>query len=67
GQQEKILTATWDGERHDLTDKNLLKVFFTHPLLTFKIIVGIHWEALWLWLKGAKYISPAPDPERDVT
>jgi DUF1365 family protein len=30
-------------------------------LLPIRIVGGIHWEALKLWLKGAKYISkPAP-------
>jgi len=67
GKNEKILTATWDGKREELTDKTLLKTLLTHPLLTFKIIAGIHWEALKLVIKGAKYISPAPMPKKDVT
>ena len=64
---EKILTATWDGQRHELTDKNLLKTLLTHPLLTLKIIAGIHWEALHIWRKGAKYISPPPLPKSDIS
>ena len=27
--------------------------FLTHPLMTFKIIIAIHFEALRLWKKGA--------------
>lgn len=64
---EKILTATWDGKRRELTDKALLSTLFTHPLLTMKIIVGIHWEALKLMLKGAKYIHRPLPPEKDVS
>ena len=31
--------------------KALLKAFLRHPLLTFKVVAGIHVEALWLFLK----------------
>ena len=63
----KILTATWEGERTELSDKNLLKTLLTHPLLTLKIIGGIHWEALKLWIKGAKYISKPEPPSKTVS
>lgn len=63
----KILTATWEGQRKDLNDKHLLKTLVTHPLLTLKIIVGIHWEALKLWIKGAKYISKPEPPTNAVS
>ncbi|MAQ70670.1 MAG: DUF1365 domain-containing protein [Alphaproteobacteria bacterium] len=63
----KILTATWDGKKTPLTDKAILKTFITHPLLTLKIIAGIHWEALRLWLKGAKYIPKPHQKEQDIT
>jgi DUF1365 family protein len=33
--------------------KQLLINFFTHPMMTFKIMVSIHYEALHLWKKGA--------------
>ncbi len=47
--------------RLPLTDRNLATLFLTHPLLTLKVIGGIHWQALRLWLKGAKYHHrPAP-------
>lgn len=38
-----------------------------HPFLTFKIIAGIHGEALKLWLKGARYVGrPAAPPEVSI-
>lgn len=64
---EKILTATWGGKQCPLSDSALLKTLVTHPLLTLKIIIGIHWEALLLFKKGAKYISPPPMPPKDIT
>ena len=59
--EEDLLTATMVGGRRALTDRNLARVFFTHPLLTLKIIGGIHWQALRLLLKGARY-RPVPEP-----
>ena len=42
----KLLTASQDGRRVELTTRSLLKQFFTSPLLTLKVVGGIHWEAL---------------------
>jgi uncharacterized protein len=49
------------GHRLPLTDANLLRMFFAFPLMTFKIMGGIHWEALKLWAKGLK-LKPRPAP-----
>ena len=51
--EEKILVACQTGKKQVLSTKELLKNFFTHPLMTFKIIVAIHIEAFRLWKKGA--------------
>ncbi|WP_051651348.1 DUF1365 domain-containing protein [Brevundimonas bacteroides] len=50
-----ILTASFAGRRRPLTDAELLRAFVTHPLLTWKVTFGIHWEALKMMLKGAQY------------
>jgi uncharacterized protein len=49
-----VLVAGMSGERRELTDAALLRLFLTIPALTLKVIVGIHWEALRLWLKGVR-------------
>ena len=36
-QEGKILFASQDGERSDLTSKNLINSYLKHPLMTFKI------------------------------
>ena len=50
---EKVLVACQIGKKWDLSTKELLISFFSHPLMTFKIITAIHFEALRLWNKGA--------------
>lgn len=56
-----VLTAALSGERRPLTDRELLRVFLLIPFLTLKVIVGIHWEALRIWLKGVR-IRPRKGP-----
>ena len=53
----KLLFASQDGERVELNNKNLLISYLKHPLMTFKIISAIHFEALRLWLKRIKFIK----------
>lgn len=57
----RLLTATQRGHRVELTARSLLRQFFTTPLLTLKVIGGIHLEALKLLRKGARY-RPVPEP-----
>jgi uncharacterized protein len=55
-----LLSATFNGRRRALTTAALLRSFFALPLVTLKIVAAIHWEALRLWLKGARLV-PRPD------
>jgi DUF1365 family protein len=49
-----LLAATFNGSRRALSTRQLLRAFFAFPLVTLKIMAAIHWEALRLWLKGAR-------------
>ena len=62
-----MLTATQSLRRQPLTDRALLRVFFTHPLLSLKVIGGIHYEALLIWLKGVGLHDRPPPPAHSVT
>ena len=53
----KLLFASQDGIRSDLSSKNLIFSYLKHPLMTFKIISAIHFEALRLWSKGIKLVK----------
>lgn len=50
--QQRLLHATFTGDRLEWNDRNLLKVFFRYPLMTLKVVYAIHWQALRLWFKG---------------
>jgi uncharacterized protein len=56
-----ILTACHTGNRVELTDHALLRLFLTLPYQTLKVTGGIAWEALKLWSKGIA-IRPRPPP-----
>ena len=63
----KILTATWDGSFQELTARSLRSAILRHPLMTLKVILGIHWEAFHLWRKGATYFRRPKKLTPDVT
>jgi uncharacterized protein len=58
-----LLSATFAGERMNITGWNIVRLVGRIPMLTLKIVGGIHWEALKLWLKGMKYIPKPVAPE----
>ena len=51
-----LLAATFSGQRRPLSTPALARAFLALPLFTVKIIAAIHWQALRLWLKGARLI-----------
>ena len=52
-----LLIACQIGKRHELNSKNLFFQFLKHPLMSFKVILAIHFEAFRLWTKGIKHVK----------
>jgi DUF1365 family protein len=50
-----LLHTSLDLVRRPLTDRNLLRMLIRHPFVTHKTIGMIHWHALRLWLRGARF------------
>lgn len=65
--EDKILFASQDGIRTDFNSKELIKSYLKHPLMTFKIIIAIHYEAFKLWLKGIKFIKKKIKIKNNIT
>lgn len=62
-----LLDASFVARRVALSDAKLLSLLARHPLMMLKVIGGIHWEALKLWLKGVKLVHRPQPPARLVT
>jgi uncharacterized protein len=64
---EPVLNASLAGLRRELTDGELLLIFLKIPLITAKVTLAIHWEALRLWLKGMRLRDRPAPPARQAT
>jgi hypothetical protein len=71
-----LLEAAFVGTASPLSNRTLYRLFFAYPLMTFKVIAGIHWEALRLLFKrvpvfkhpatqrvGASFAHPVQEPQ----
>ncbi len=58
------LIATLTGPRRPLTNRAILRACLRRPFGSRRVLGLIHWQALKLWWKGAKFASrPTPPPE----
>jgi len=63
-----LLQASFTGKARPLDDSTLLGLFVRYPLMTLKVIAGIHWEALRLFAKGVPIVRhPRETPPVGVT
>lgn len=62
-----ILVAHLTGKHMELNTKNLLLNLIRYPLMTVKVIVAIHAEAVALWWKGAPFFKRPSPPRTEVT
>ena len=66
GEKGPLLSAAFSGQKSSLSTSGLIAQFLTIPLMTIKIIAGIHVEALRLWLKGLRMVK-RPNPPVPVS
>jgi len=52
-----LLIACQVGQKLELNSKSLFAQFLKHPLMSFKVILAIHFEAFKLWAKGIKHVK----------
>ena len=65
--ENKLLVALQEGIKVILNNKNLIKVFFSHPMMSFKIILAIHFEAFKLWIKRVKFVKKKFKIKNNIT
>jgi len=61
---ETVLAARLSLDRRPLTDRALASALLRYPFMTVQVIGAIHFEALRLWRRGARFWERPPyDPE----
>ncbi|MEO8477124.1 MAG: DUF1365 domain-containing protein [Actinomycetota bacterium] len=63
----QVLVATLTGTRRRLTGRSLMWMLVRYPLVTLRVTLGIHVQAVRLWLKGAPYRRRGTPPAHHVT
>lgn len=62
-----VLRARHLARRVEISDGAAARAFLAFPFLALRVVAGIHWEALKIWLKGVRpRARPAP-PSAPVT
>ena len=55
-----LLAASFKGDKRPFAGRTLMGSLLRFPFLTLKIVAGIHFEALRLWLKGLQIFTHQP-------
>jgi len=64
---QRMLFAGFTARRQDLTDRSLWRLFRGLPLMTLKVVMGIHWEAVKIALKGIGLKPKPPTPKSGIS
>ncbi|WVN41745.1 DUF1365 domain-containing protein [beta proteobacterium MWH-UniP1] len=54
-----LLLTSMSGDSQALCTRSAILAWLRYPVFSIGVITRIHWQALLLWLKGAKFISKA--------
>lgn len=62
-----LLQTSVSGRAAPLNDARVLQAFFSFPLMTFGVMLKIHWQALRLWLKHIPFFRKPTPPLHGTT
>jgi DUF1365 family protein len=63
----KQLTTALTGDYKQLSKRRARALFWRYPMVTFKTIIMIHWQAVKLVMKGIKYIPKPKQIKNRIT
>jgi DUF1365 family protein len=66
-QGQRTLLAHIGGRVQPLTSRALLSALLRFPFMTLGVMVRIHWQAVHLWRKGARFHHKPPPPLENIT
>jgi len=64
---KQLLVASQAGRALDFNDRALLRILFTMPWATAKVLLLIHWQALKIWVRGGKFHRKPEPPVQEVS
>lgn len=60
---QRFFLSTLKGDRKPLTNGNMLRYFFSIPLIPLRVMGLIHWQAFKLWIKKINYHPKSANQE----
>ncbi|MEJ2108896.1 MAG: DUF1365 domain-containing protein [Acidobacteriota bacterium] len=60
--ETKLFTANLDMKRMEINGRSLNRLLLSYPPMTLKVVGGIYWQALKLWIKGATFYAHPETP-----
>ena len=61
-----ILSTSMAGQRKPVTSWRLVRALAANPLLMFKVLGLIHYQAAVLWVKGVRHFRKPPPPAEQI-
>lgn len=64
---EPLIDTAMSGQARPFSDAVMLRQVLAMPVQAVKVLAGIHWQALKIWLRGARFHQKPKPPLAEVT